>query len=102
MLDNIRADTSILDAEIWALRQAFNSHDDPGSSELTPLNVGSLKPNIGHLESASGAASLIKAILMLENDAMPPVINLKVLKDSCKGSDISVSSEVICQQSELC
>ncbi|CAG8959400.1 hypothetical protein HYFRA_00001298 [Hymenoscyphus fraxineus] len=78
------------DAEIWALRQAFTSHDNHGSNEPIPLRVGTVKPNIGHLESASGAASLIKAILMLENDAMPPVINLEVLKDSCRGADILI------------
>jgi acyl transferase domain-containing protein len=55
-----------------------------------------VKPNIGHLESASGAASLIKAILMLENDAMPPVINLKELKDSCQGEEILVSRMRLC------
>lgn len=71
-------------AEIAAIRAAFDS-DEP------PIHVGSVKPNIGHLESASGIASLIKAILMLENDAIPPALNLVTLKEGVQGNDISVS-----------
>lgn len=37
-----------------------------------PLMVGSIKSNIGHLEGASGIASVLKAILMLENGLMLP------------------------------
>jgi acyl transferase domain-containing protein len=34
--------------------------------------VTSVKPNIGHLEAASGAASLIKVMLSLKNETIPP------------------------------
>jgi len=43
-----------------------------------PLLVGALKPNIGHLESASGVASLIKVVLSLERAMIPPNINFEV------------------------
>lgn len=37
--------------------------------------LGSLKPNIGHLDSAAGIASIIKVILALKNKTLPPTIN---------------------------
>jgi acyl transferase domain-containing protein len=37
----------------------------------TPLAVGSLKANIGHLEAGSGVAALTKATLMLQHGAVP-------------------------------
>lgn len=37
-----------------------------------PLFVGSIKSNIGHLESASGLAGMIKTILCLEKSLIPP------------------------------
>ena len=40
------------------------------------LPIGSVKTNLGHLESASGMAGLIKAILILKNRALPPSLHL--------------------------
>ncbi|CEI65620.1 Compactin diketide synthase mokB [Fusarium venenatum] len=38
--------------------------------------IGSVKPNLGHSEGASGLTSLIKAVLALENRTIPPNIKL--------------------------
>lgn len=39
--------------------------------------LGSVKANIGHLEAAAGIAGLIKVVLALSREEMPPQINLK-------------------------
>jgi len=57
--------------EIQALGSVF-----AGRPAAQPLLVGSAKGNIGHLELASGAASLIKAILALQHGQIPAQPNL--------------------------
>ncbi|KAH7333356.1 hypothetical protein BKA65DRAFT_404016 [Rhexocercosporidium sp. MPI-PUGE-AT-0058] len=37
--------------------------------------IGSVKPNVGHSEGASGLTSMIKCIMALENKTIPPNIN---------------------------
>lgn len=44
-----------------------------------PLYVTSIKANIGHLEAASGCASLAKVILMFQHKTIPRQISLKTL-----------------------
>ncbi|KAH8884913.1 beta-ketoacyl synthase domain-containing protein [Thozetella sp. PMI_491] len=41
------------------------------------IYIGSVKPNIGHGEGASGISSVIKMVLALENSTIPPNINFK-------------------------
>lgn len=50
-----------------------------GRSAADSLRVGSVKTNLGHLESASGVAGLIKVILSLKHEAIPPHIHFKAL-----------------------
>ncbi len=62
--------TSLGDAiEIEALSQVFKDNKE--------LILGAVKTNIGHLESASGIASLIKTVLALEKQSIPANLHLK-------------------------
>ena len=46
-----------------------------GRSGQTPTLLGSAKTNFGHLESAAGAAGLLKVVLSMQHDELPPTIN---------------------------
>jgi acyl transferase domain-containing protein len=59
--------------EAAAIGTAFGEHRE----EERPIWVGSAKSNIGHLEGASGLASVIKTVLALENGIVPPISNLE-------------------------
>ena len=61
--------TSLGDAiELEALSKVFQDNEQ--------LILGAVKTNIGHLESAAGIASLIKTVLALENQFIPPNLHL--------------------------
>ncbi|MBV2156584.1 type I polyketide synthase [Kitasatospora sp. SUK 42] len=59
--------------ELRALQQVIGRHHAGG----TPLLVGSVKTNIGHLESAAGAAGLLKLVLSLQHQEIPPHLHLR-------------------------
>ncbi|KAL8707779.1 MAG: hypothetical protein Q9220_007231 [cf. Caloplaca sp. 1 TL-2023] len=54
--------------EAEAIARSF-AKDRPSDS---PLIVGSVKSNIGHLEAASGLAAMVKTIFALEENKIPP------------------------------
>lgn len=57
--------------EAGALTRVYGADRKAGK----PCLIGSVKPNIGHLEPAAGAASLIKAVLAVANAEIPPSLN---------------------------
>src|SRR5262249_42575017 len=58
--------------EFRALTEVFGKD----AKREQPLYIGSVKSNIGHLEAAAGIASLIKAVLCLQNKQIPPNLHL--------------------------
>ena len=61
--------------EVAAIGRALGRHRDPRH----PLPVGSVKSNLGHLETASGVPSLIKAIHCLQKRRVPATIGVERL-----------------------
>ncbi|MDH6195952.1 acyl transferase domain-containing protein/acyl carrier protein [Mycobacterium frederiksbergense] len=59
--------------EAQAAGAAFGAGREPGR----PLLMGSAKTNIGHLEAAAGIAGVIKVILSLENELLPPHLHFQ-------------------------
>ena len=59
--------------EIEALTQAFRQSTDRKGF----CRVGSVKTNIGHLDTAAGVVSLIKATLALKNREIPPSLGFE-------------------------
>lgn len=46
-------------------------------SKDQPLHIGAVKANVGHGESVAGTTALIKVLLMLQKNAIPPHIGIK-------------------------
>ncbi|KAK3904486.1 hypothetical protein C8A05DRAFT_13641 [Staphylotrichum tortipilum] len=59
--------------EVAAVASVFRD----SMTDEQPLRIGSVKTNIGHTETASGVAAIIKVALALEKGQIPPSINFE-------------------------
>lgn len=61
--------------------EAFAIGSAVGKRRASPLPVGSVKSNIGHLEPASGLAGMLKALNALERRELPASLHLDTLNE---------------------
>ena len=59
--------------EVAALTQAFRL----GTPDIGYCALGSIKSNMGHLDTAAGVASLAKAVLALRHRTIPPTVHFE-------------------------
>ncbi|WP_255211105.1 type I polyketide synthase, partial [Methylogaea oryzae] len=65
--------------EIAALAQSYGPH----TGKKGYCAIGSVKPNIGHLNAAAGIAGLIKTVLALQHGEIPPSLNFQRPNPKC-------------------
>ncbi|KAH6888801.1 polyketide synthase [Coprinopsis sp. MPI-PUGE-AT-0042] len=63
-------------SEVLAIREVFQRDLVGHEDEADPLYLTSVKANFGHLEAASGALSVAKAILMFRHFCIPPQVRI--------------------------
>jgi acyl transferase domain-containing protein len=59
--------------EVAALTRAYRATTDRKGF----CALGSIKPNVGHLDAAAGVSSLMKTVMSLERRQIPPTINFE-------------------------
>ncbi|KAJ5769075.1 hypothetical protein N7520_003634 [Penicillium odoratum] len=80
--------------EMSALAEIYGAGS--GRHPTDPCYVGSIKPNIGHLEAGAGVMGLIKAVLVLRYCQVPPQANLQTLN-----TKIDWDKNLLCSPREL-
>ena len=67
--------------ELGAVKRLFGN-------DIAHMSMSSTKSSIGHLLGAAGAVEAIFCVLAINNDVVPPTINLENPSDSCTGIDL--------------
>ncbi|PJI09448.1 MULTISPECIES: hybrid non-ribosomal peptide synthetase/type I polyketide synthase [Clostridium] len=80
-----------------ALGDSIEAHSisEVFKSRKKRILIGSVKSNIGHLEAASGMASLIKVLLCIERKKIPPSINFETPNHNINWDKIKVVDRLI-------
>ncbi|CBF80211.1 hypothetical protein AN7838.2 [Aspergillus nidulans FGSC A4] len=60
-------------------------------SDVGPLYVGSVKPNVGHTEGAAGLAGVIKVVLCLEAGTIPAVTGLTTVNPELRLTEWNIA-----------
>jgi acyl transferase domain-containing protein len=78
--------------EVEALAEVIGQPRPDGA----PCYLGAVKTNIGHLEGAAGIAGLIKVVLSLRHEAIPPLVHFTSLNPhiTLAGSALEIPTEL--------
>lgn len=69
--------------EVAALAEVYGA----GRADGNRCPIGSVKPNIGHLEGGAGVMGLIKTVLALHHEVIPPTAGLRQLTGAVDWAD---------------
>ena len=72
--------------EAHAIGNSFKTY----RSVESPMHVGAVKSNIGHLEGSSGIAGLIKTIIVLEKGVIPPNTGFECVNPRINPTDLAI------------
>lgn len=87
--------------EIEALKETFdtlrNADGQPPVASGT-VALSSVKPNVGHLESAAGIAGLLKAVMSVKHGVLPATLHLEQINPNIEldGSPFYIVREAVC------
>ena len=73
--------------EMQSVTNVFAPADRLGT-RAKPLYIGSVKANVGHGEAVSGVTALVKALLMLDRNMIPPHCGIKGTKNQSFSADL--------------
>ena len=74
---------------------AIQSVYGPSREQDSPLIVGSVKSNIGHLESCSALASIVKVIGCLERGQIPPQMHFQNPNPKIDFKNVRIPTEIV-------
>lgn len=85
--------------EIASVREALGGQD-----RTSVLNIGSIKGNIGHAETAAGVAGVLKVLAMIQKSGIPPQASYRSLNPkipSLEADKMNIATEATRWESEL-
>ena len=76
--------------EVLGIADALQGTDGAATARTFPCWLGSVKSNFGHLEAAAGIAGIIKSILALKHEIIPPTLHAEALNPHLPLSGTSI------------